>query len=162
MGGMAAQIRSSTTRPQMKPALEKGGRTSCARSGPVTTAPGSRTRGSSRSPEAFASMSGPNQLGVRREAVQVAASDRDEPRVRDPGAVVTGPDLAQLVLPHLLECRFICGRVVLDRDLRGHAAHRVGAAPMAGLDQEVDVRLEEVAVAGGSIRETKEKMRSVF
>ena len=35
-------------------------------------------------------------------------------------------------------------RVVLDRDLRGHAAHRERAAAMAGLDQQLRVRPQEV------------------
>jgi len=35
-------------------------------------------------------------------------------------------------------------RVVLDGNLRGHAAHRVNAAPMAGLDQQLDVDFEKV------------------
>ena len=53
--------------------------------------------------------------------------------MRDPGAVVAGAHLAQLVGAHLVERRVVGGRVVLDRDLRGHAAHGVGAAAMAGL-----------------------------
>ena len=36
--------------------------------------------------------------------------------------------------------------VVLDRDLRRHAAHRVDAAPVAGLDQQLAVRAQEMAV----------------
>src|SRR4029077_6976313 len=55
-------------------------------------------------------------------------------------------DLAQLVLPDLLERGLVRHRVVLDGDLGRHPAHRGGAAAVAGLNQEVDVGLEEVTV----------------
>ena len=45
--------------------------------------------------------------------------------------------------------RLLVGRrVVLDRNLRRHAAHRVNAAPVTRLDQQIDVRFQEVAVHG--------------
>ena len=57
--------------------------------------------------------------------------------MRHPGAVVARPHLAQLVCAHLLERRLVRRRIVLDRNLRRHAAHRVDAAAMAGLDQQI-------------------------
>ena len=63
--------------------------------------------------------------------------------MRDPGAVVAALHLAQLVGAHLRERLVVLGGVVLDRDLRGHAAHRVHAAAMARLDEELHVGVEE-------------------
>ena len=51
--------------------------------------------------------------------------------------------LAQLVGAHLGERRLVGRRVVLDRDLRGHAAHGVDAAAVAGLDEELHVGAQE-------------------
>jgi hypothetical protein len=63
--------------------------------------------------------------------------------VRDPGAVAAVGHFAQLVLAHLLQRRLVRGRIVLDRDLRGHAAHRRRAAPVAGLHQQQRVAAHE-------------------
>ncbi len=62
----------------------------------------------------------------------------------DPGPVVARLHLAELVGPHLREGRLVRGGVVLDRDLRRHAAHRVDATAVAGADEERDVGGEEV------------------
>ncbi len=85
---------------------------------------------------------------VRRLHVLVEdrLGDRDEPRVRDPGAVVPVGHLAELVGAHLGERGLVRLRVVLDRDLRGHAAHGVDVAAVAGLDEELHVRAEEPLV----------------
>ena len=58
---------------------------------------------------------------------------------------MTGLHFAQFVLPHFFQRGFIGGRVVLDGDLRCHAAHGVDAAAMAGLDQQFHVRFQEMA-----------------
>jgi hypothetical protein len=63
--------------------------------------------------------------------------------VRDPRAVVAVLGLALLVGAHLGERRVVGGGVALDRDLRGHAAHRVKAALVAGLDAVERVRAHE-------------------
>ena len=72
---------------------------------------------------------------------------RDQRRVRDPGAVVAGGDLAQLVGADLGQCGVVGIHVrrvaAADRDLRGHAAHGVGAALVAGLDQQFGIRAQE-------------------
>ena len=62
----------------------------------------------------------------------------------DPGAVVAVAGLALLVGPHLREGLLVGDRVVLDRDLRRHAADRVRAAPVARLDREQRVAAHEV------------------
>ncbi len=64
--------------------------------------------------------------------------------MRDPGAVVAVGRLALLVDLHLRERLGVRLLVVLDRDLRGHPAHRVDVAAVAGLDQELRVALQEV------------------
>ena len=60
--------------------------------------------------------------------------------MRDPRAVVAVAHFAQLVGADLVERSLVRRRVVLDRNLRRHAAHRVRAAPVTGLDRELRVR----------------------
>ena len=75
--------------------------------------------------------------GVRHVLVEDLFGDRHQAGMRHPGAVVPGLHFAQLVLPDLFERLLIGLRIVLDRNLRGHAAHGVNAAAVAGLDQQV-------------------------
>ena len=70
-------------------------------------------------------------------ASKISRAIGHEAGVRDPRAVVAVVHLAELVGAHLRERRLVRRRVVLDRDLRGHAAHRVHAAAVAGLDEEL-------------------------
>ncbi len=63
--------------------------------------------------------------------------------MRDPGAVVAGVRLAAFVLGDFRHGARVGLGIVLDRDLRGHAAHGVDAAPVTRLDQQVRVRLQE-------------------
>lgn len=72
--------------------------------------------------------------------------DRHQTRVRDPRAVVTGSDLAELIRPDLIERALVRLRVVLDRDLGGHSAHGVDSAPVASPDQEVHIGFEKMAL----------------
>jgi len=82
-------------------------------------------------------------VGRRHVLVEHLLRHRHEARVRDPGAVAAVGDLAQLVLTHLLQRRLVRRRVVLDRDLRRHAAHRRRAAAVAGLHQQQRVGAHE-------------------
>ncbi len=66
--------------------------------------------------------------------------------MRDPRAVVAVLHLTKLVGAHLRERLFVLLRVALDRDLRGHATHRVDAAAMTGLDEQARVRAQETLV----------------
>ncbi len=75
-------------------------------------------------------------------------SYRDQAGVGDPGAIVAGADFAEFILAHAVERALIGFRIVLDGDLRGHAAHGVNAAAVAGLDEELHIALEEVALHG--------------
>ena len=61
----------------------------------------------------------------------------------DPRAVVAFAHFPQLVGAHLVERRIVRTRIVLDRNLRRHAAHRVRAPPMARADQKLCVRPQE-------------------
>ena len=63
--------------------------------------------------------------------------------MRDPGAVIAVAHLALLVGADLGEGRLVCGRIVLDRNLRRHPAHREGAARMAGLHQQRRIGAQE-------------------
>ncbi len=68
--------------------------------------------------------------------------------MRHPGAVVPGMHFAQFVLPHFFERLFVRRRIVLDRNLRRHAAHGVNAAAMAGLNQQIHIGLQEMLLHG--------------
>ena len=67
----------------------------------------------------------------------------DQVRVGDPGAVEAVLRLARLVLPHLGHGLGVDLGVAPARDERGHAAHRVRPAPVAGLDQQLGVGAHE-------------------
>ena len=80
---------------------------------------------------------------ARHVLVEHRFRDLDQARVRDPRAVAAVGGFAQLVRAHFLDRSRVRGRVVLDRDLRGHAAHRVRAAAVAGLDEQQRVSAHE-------------------
>ena len=52
--------------------------------------------------------------------------------VRDPSTVVAIRDLAEFVRANLVHGDLIGLRIILDRDLRGHAAHCGNASPVDG------------------------------
>ena len=66
-----------------------------------------------------------------------------EERVGNPGTVVPVLDFAQLVLPDLAHRNLVRLGIILDRDLRAHAAHRSDLAPVARLDEEANVCVHE-------------------
>ena len=82
---------------------------------------------------------------VRRGHVLVEdlGGDGRQRRVGHPGTVVAGARLAQLVRAHAVHGLVVGGLVVLDGDLRRHAAHGVDAALVARLDEELDVGVHE-------------------
>ena len=79
---------------------------------------------------------------------------RDERGMGDPGAVMAVARLALLVGADLGEGGRIRRLVALDRDLGGHAAHREGAAAVAGLDQ-----LERISGEEGLIHRHRRAVR---
>lgn len=79
-------------------------------------------------------------LHVRVEHLQ---RNGQQAGVRHPGAVVARLHLAQLVGAHFLQRGVVGGLVVANRNLSSHAAHRVHAATVASLDQQLHVRLHE-------------------
>ncbi|GFN01502.1 hypothetical protein Smic_00580 [Streptomyces microflavus] len=79
---------------------------------------------------------------VAEHPVEDGPADGDEPRVGDPGAVEAVLRLAFLVEPDLGQCRLL-RPVVPAGDLGGHAADGVGAALVAGADQEFGVGAQE-------------------
>ena len=87
---------------------------------------------------------------VRRRHVRVEdfPGHGDEARMSHPGSVVAVLDLAQLVRADLVEGGPAGVGVVLDRDLRGHAPHRVRAAPVAGLHEQLRVGAQERLLHG--------------
>jgi hypothetical protein len=66
--------------------------------------------------------------------------------VRYPRTVVAGLHLAELVCPHCIERLAVCDVVAANRNLRGHPAHGVHAAPMAGVNQKLCVRTQKSLV----------------
>ena len=59
----------------------------------------------------------------------------------DPGSVVPVFGFTTFISANLFKGFLVGLRVVFDRNLRGHAAHGMDAAAMAGLDQELGIRL---------------------
>mmetsp|Transcript_19617 Transcript_19617/g.49852 ORF Transcript_19617/g.49852 Transcript_19617/m.49852 type:complete len:276 (-) Transcript_19617:958-1785(-) len=84
-------------------------------------------------------------VGLRHVLVKHLERHLDQVGVRHPGAVVARARLAQLVGAHLGQRRVVGGLVVLDGDLRRHAAHGVHAALVARLDEQRHVRGHEAA-----------------
>ena len=66
----------------------------------------------------------------------------------DPGAVVSGPGFAQLVLPHPLHGFFVGLGIVADGNLRSHSAHGVDTATVTGVDEQLDVGMQEGLLHG--------------
>ena len=56
---------------------------------------------------------------------------------------MASPDLSKLVRLHTLHSFLVRHRIILDRNLRGHATHGVDASSMASLDQKLDVSIHE-------------------
>src|SRR5579875_1245658 len=79
----------------------------------------------------------------RHQPIEDFLRDGHEIGMRHPGAVVAVGGLALLVGAHALERLGIRLRVAPVRDLRGHAAHRKGAAAMARPDEQQRVRAQE-------------------
>src|SRR5260221_4983218 len=69
--------------------------------------------------------------------------DRHQAGVSHPGSVMAIGRFAVLVRAYFGERGVIRGRIVLDRDLRRHAAHGKGAALVAGLDQQQRISAHE-------------------
>lgn len=82
-------------------------------------------------------------VGSRHVLVEDFGSDGGQGRVSDPGAVVTSPDFAELVLSDAVHGLVVGFLVVLDGDLGGHATHGVYTTTMAGLDEQSDVGVHE-------------------
>ncbi len=61
------------------------------------------------------------------------------------GAVVSGVDLAKLVSSHAGQGEIVRHIVIADGNVRCHAAHRVSAAAMTRLDEQVDIGFQEGA-----------------
>ena len=57
-------------------------------------------------------------------------------------------DFAFLVGADLGQCGIVGGGIVLDRDLRRHPAHGMGAAAVAGVDQAQRISGEEGLIHG--------------
>src|SRR5262249_13199005 len=80
---------------------------------------------------------------LRHDAVEYFLRDRHQAGMRDPRAVETVVGFAFLVRDHLRDRRVVRDRIVLDRNLRGHPAHRVSATAMAGLHQQLAIGAQE-------------------
>ena len=80
---------------------------------------------------------------LAQHAVEGLHRDRDEVGVGDPGPVESLRGLAVLVLAHLLERERVHRGVAARRDERRHAAHRVCAASVARLHEQLAVGAHE-------------------
>lgn len=82
-------------------------------------------------------------VGTEHVFVKDLASDGLDQGMSNPGAIMTGGDLAELVSANLVHGDFVGPRIVLDGDLGGHATHGSDLAPMASLDEEPDIGVHE-------------------
>ena len=82
-------------------------------------------------------------LALTQDGVEVLHGDRDEVRVRHPGAVEAVVGLAQLVFLDPRHRHGVDVGVAAAGDERRHAAHGVGAALVAGLDQQLRIGAHE-------------------
>lgn len=82
-------------------------------------------------------------VGRRHVLVEDALGDGRQGGVGDPGAVVAGQGLAQLVRLDVGHGLGVGVLVVLDRYQGRHAAHGVDAAAVAGADEQPDVGVHE-------------------
>jgi hypothetical protein len=82
-------------------------------------------------------------VGRGHVRVEDVGGDGGERWVSDPGAVVAGADLTELVGANLCHGGVIGLLVVLDGDLSGHTTHGVDGSLVAGLDEQLDVCVHE-------------------
>jgi len=82
-------------------------------------------------------------VGRRHVLVEDFGCNTGEDWVGDPGTVVAGLDLTQLVGADRVHGLVVGFLVVLDGNLGCHAAHGVDAATVASLDQELDICVHE-------------------
>ncbi len=87
--------------------------------------------------------------------------DLHEIGMGDPGAVMAVGGFAFLVGADLVEGRLVRRLVAFDRNLRGHAAHREGAALVAGLYQQQRIGIEE-GIAHHDLRAVRQDEVRVF
>ena len=84
-----------------------------------------------------------NLVGAGHQPVEDLQRHRHQRRMGHPGAVMAVVGFAFLVGAHFIESGFIGDRIALDRNLRRHATHGMGAAPVTGLDQQQAVGTQE-------------------
>ena len=74
-------------------------------------------------------------IGPAHHRIEFRARNRLEPWMGHPGAIVAIRHFSQFVGAHLRQRFLVTSRIALDRDLRGHSAHRVHATAMARVDE---------------------------
>src|SRR5258708_33311777 len=82
-------------------------------------------------------------VGVLHMLVKDGARDGNQTRVRNPGAIMPGPHLTELVLAYAFHGFFVCFGIVSNRNLRSHASHGMAAAFVTGMDSQFDIGTEE-------------------
>src|SRR5579862_2611109 len=75
--------------------------------------------------------------------VEYSPCHLDEAWVRNPSSIVAGTHFAEFVLSNSLHGLLIGLRVVADRYLSRHASHRVNAALVARVNQQLDIGTKE-------------------
>ncbi len=84
-------------------------------------------------------------VGRFQDLVELPFCQLNEPRVGDPRAVMPIVGFAAFVRTDLFQCLLIRLRVILDGNLRCHAANRTCTATVAGLDRQQGIRSHEVS-----------------
>jgi hypothetical protein len=90
-------------------------------------------------------------VGCGHVRVENIAGDSSERWMGDPSAIMTGAYLTKLVCANLCHGGVIGLLVILDRNLRGHSTHRVHSSLVAGLDQQLHIRVHEGASHGDGV-----------
>ncbi len=103
----------------------------------------------------------PNLVRLRHVRVENLLGHGHQAGMRHPCPIMPCLDFTQLILPDSLNRLLVGLGIVLNGNLRGHAPHGVNAAPVAGLDQQVYVRFEEVAIHRDQRPIGQQKIRAV-
>src|ERR1700692_1522307 len=64
--------------------------------------------------------------------------------MRDPCAVVPSFHFAKFVTAHFLESLIVCRLIISDWNLRRHSTHGMNTAPVANLNQQIDIGAEKM------------------
>src|SRR6266853_3944027 len=89
---------------------------------------------------------GSNLIWLRHELIENFLCNSNQTRMGDPCAIVARFHFTKLVTAHLVEGLLVRRFVIANWNLRRHAAHRMNAAPMTDLNQQIDVGTQKTSL----------------